>query len=131
MDIDKLIEDYRNADADRRLGLFFAHRELREAFEEIDQRPAGKPGPGGGGIAWERLQLLEAGGAERHPDQAIRLPRGRVGRDLALLAAAALFAAGGLRLWLAASGSKRAPSAALERRDGPRPAPTGLLDDSP
>jgi hypothetical protein len=39
-DIQNIIEEYRNADAEKRLYLFLSHRSLRDEFINIDQRDA-------------------------------------------------------------------------------------------
>jgi hypothetical protein len=101
MDIEELLERYGDADDDRRLGMFLAHRELREAFTEVDRRPAGGPEKSRKAAMWERLHLLEAGGSVNLPESH-RLPGGWKGLDIAALVIAALLAGGGLRLMLAA-----------------------------
>ncbi len=45
----KILEDYENGDTETRLGLFLCHRNLRDAFMEIEMRESGaalvrKPG---------------------------------------------------------------------------------------
>ena len=37
-DYKEIIEEYRNADSEKRLYLFLSHRSLRDEFLEIDQR---------------------------------------------------------------------------------------------
>lgn len=39
-DIKSIIEEYRNADSEKRLYLFLSHRSLRDDFLEIDQSDA-------------------------------------------------------------------------------------------
>lgn len=39
-DSKSIIEEYRNADTEKRLYLFLSHRSLRDEFLEIDQREA-------------------------------------------------------------------------------------------
>lgn len=41
MDIERILNDYRNGDEDKRLGLFLTYRHLRDEFSAIDQD---KPG---------------------------------------------------------------------------------------
>ena len=40
-DIKNILEEYRNADAEKRLYLFLSHRSLRDEFITIDQSEAG------------------------------------------------------------------------------------------
>jgi hypothetical protein len=41
MDIDRVLDEYRQGDADKRMSLFLYHRELRDAFSGIEQdKPA-------------------------------------------------------------------------------------------
>jgi hypothetical protein len=41
MDIDRVLDEYRQGDADKRISLFLYHRELRDAFNRIEQdKPA-------------------------------------------------------------------------------------------
>jgi hypothetical protein len=37
MDIEQILNDYRNGDESKRLSLFLAYREFREMFERIEQ----------------------------------------------------------------------------------------------
>jgi hypothetical protein len=37
MDIEQILNDYRNGDESKRLSLFLAYREFREMFESIEQ----------------------------------------------------------------------------------------------
>ncbi len=37
MEIEKILDDYRNGDEDKRLSLFLTYRELRDDFTRIDQ----------------------------------------------------------------------------------------------
>ncbi len=37
MDIEKVLDDYRNGDESKRLSLFLAYRELRDHFDRIEQ----------------------------------------------------------------------------------------------
>lgn len=37
MKIDLVLDEYRKGDADKRMSLFLYHRELRDAFERIEQ----------------------------------------------------------------------------------------------
>lgn len=37
MDIEKILDEYRNSDESKRLSLFMAYRELRDHFERIEQ----------------------------------------------------------------------------------------------
>lgn len=37
MEIEKILDDYRNGDEDKRLSLFLAYRDLRDDFTRIDQ----------------------------------------------------------------------------------------------
>ena len=37
MDIEKVLNEYRNGDESKRLSLFLAYRELREQFEQIEE----------------------------------------------------------------------------------------------
>jgi hypothetical protein len=136
MNIEDLLEDYRNADDDRRLGLFLAHRELREAFAEVDRLPKARPERSRATPIWERLQVLEAGGSERHPESA-RLPRGRT-REIAALVITALIAGGALRLLQAAGAAARkewlatpAATATWQRNGSSPPAPSPSVDGSP
>ena len=136
MNIESLLEDYRNADDDRRLGLFLAHRELREVFAEMDRSPEARPDRSRAAPVWERLQLLEAGGSEHYPENA-RLPRGRMARDLAALVITLLIAGGTLRLLQAAGAAARegwlAPPPAPatgQRSGGSSPAPSAPVDGS-
>jgi hypothetical protein len=39
-DVENIIEEYRNADSEKRLYLFLSHRSLRDEFITIDQRDA-------------------------------------------------------------------------------------------
>lgn len=40
MDIDKVLDEYRKADDQKRLSLFMAYRDLRDTFEQIDNESA-------------------------------------------------------------------------------------------
>ena len=40
MDIEQILNDYRNGDESRRLSLFLAYREFREMFDRIEQESA-------------------------------------------------------------------------------------------
>jgi hypothetical protein len=37
MNIDEVLDEYRKGDADKRIGLFLYYRELRDAFERVEQ----------------------------------------------------------------------------------------------
>lgn len=135
MNIEDLLEDYRNADDDRRLGLFLAHRELREAFAEVDR--GARPERSRAAPIWERLQVIEAGGSEHYPENA-RLPRGRMAREIAALVITALIAGGALRLLQAAGAVARkewlatpAAPATWQRSGSSLPAPWTSVDGSP
>jgi len=123
MDIEELLERYGDADDDRRLGMFLAHRELREAFAEVESQPRGEPEKGRKAPLWERLQLLEAGGSVDLPESH-RLPGGWKGLDIAALVIAALLAGGGLRLMLTADADARPQHSAM---DHPSPVNSSIM----
>ncbi len=54
MDIDRILDDYRTGDEDRRISLFLAHRDLREEFIRIEQDLEVAPLSGRGALTWLR-----------------------------------------------------------------------------
>lgn len=54
MDIDRVLDDYRNGDEDRRISLFLAHRDLRDEFGRIEQDSEAVQIPDKGAFRWLR-----------------------------------------------------------------------------
>lgn len=52
MDIERVLEDYRNGDEGRRVSLFLAHRDLRDEFNRIEQEPETEQTWGPEGATW-------------------------------------------------------------------------------
>lgn len=52
MDIERVLEDYRNGDEGRRVSLFLAHRDLRDEFSRIEQELETGQSSGPGGVTW-------------------------------------------------------------------------------
>ena len=77
MDIDRVLDEYRQGNADKRMSLFLYHRELRDAFNGIEQdEPADLSAfyriskPGQQSIFTKIFRLHGSGGAMNQVDKA-------------------------------------------------------------
>ncbi len=54
MDIDRVLDDYRNGNEDKRISLFLSYRDLRDAFSRIEQEREVLQLPDKGALTWLR-----------------------------------------------------------------------------